>query len=264
MGQLPHCAVMNVMLMSYIGCKFTDMRYLHYPLLIGAGVLLLIGACRKNSDEPAVPVVEPPPPATDCSGNITDIDGNTYPVVQIGNQCWMAANLRTTRNRDGSTIPNVTDYTTWTQLTSGAWSNYNNNPSNDATYGKLYNWYAADNSNLCPVGWHVPTDVEWTVLTDFLGGEDIAGGKMKTVSPLWLSPNIGATNVSGFSGLPGGYRKHDAGNYDYLGSYGFYWSASESGVDIAWNRLLTNDYEGIYRSSASYKRNGFCVRCVRD
>ena len=207
--------------------------------------------------------------------SVTDIDGNVYPVVQIGDQCWMAANLKTTRYRDGSTIPNVTGNTVWFQLNSGAWCNYYNSPANDATYGKLYNWYAAANSNICPDGWHVPTDAEWQQLelalgmpagevnnTGYRGAVQNVGGKMKTTS-LWNAPNTGATNESGFSSLPGGDREGFNGAFGNLGSNGRWWSGSEIGEEVAWNRLLDNDDAGVGRG-ISDKRTGFCLRCVRD
>jgi uncharacterized protein (TIGR02145 family) len=200
-----------------------------------------------------------------CDGppTVTDIDGNVYPVVSIGNRCWMAANLKTSRYRDGGTIPNVTDNTAWTQLNSGAWCNYENNAGYDATYGKLYNWYAAANPNICPQGWHVPTDADWTVLTDYLGGSSVAGGKMKAVSPLWNAPNTGATNQSGFSGLPGGLRYFNNGYFSTLGDAGYWWSASESDAELAWLRALDGSGAGVNRFDFN-KRLGFCLRCIRD
>jgi uncharacterized protein (TIGR02145 family) len=260
------------------------MRRIHSALLLfGAFTLLLIGSCRNNTEEPEEP--EGPAPvgiqATDpggCSGpsTVTDIDGNTYPVVSIGTQCWMAANLKTTRYRDGTTIPNVTGNTAWTQLNSGAWCNYNNSPGNDSTYGKLYNWYAAANPDICPQGWHVPTDAEWQQLeaalgmpagelgqTGYRGADQNVGGKMKTTT-LWNAPNTGATNESGFSGLPGGNRDGSDGPYPNLGGRGYWWSASEIGAEGAWGRSLNyGSSAGIGRSYAD-KRYGFCLRCVRD
>ncbi|MBL7955959.1 MAG: hypothetical protein JNJ91_13055 [Flavobacteriales bacterium] len=205
-----------------------------------------------------------------CEGgpsSVTDIDGNTYPVVQIGDQCWMAANLKTTRYNDGTSIPNVTEDNAWNQLNSGAWCAYNNSSANDATYGKLYNWYAASNPNICPQGWHVPTDAEWTVLTDHLGGSNVAGGKMKAVSPLWNAPNTGATNESGFSGLPVGHRDGHGGvgggGYFGLGYYGYLWSASEMNPESAWKRSLWDTDAHLSRLFDS-KGDANCVRCVRD
>jgi uncharacterized protein (TIGR02145 family) len=213
-----------------------------------------------------------------CSGasTVTDIDGNIYPVVSIGNQCWMAANLKTTRYTDGSTIPNVTDDFAWSQLTSGAWSNYNNSAANDAIYGKLYNWYGAMSGNICPEGWHLPTDTEWKELELALGmpsgevnndglrgaGQNV-GGKMKATT-LWNAPNTGATNESGFSGLPGGYRVYLSGSFNELGGYGGWWSASETGtIGGAWFRYLDNAVVGVSRYYTNLS-NGLCLRCVRD
>jgi uncharacterized protein (TIGR02145 family) len=192
--------------------------------------------------------------------------GYTYASVVLGNgQEWMAENLRTTTYANGDPIPNVTDNGAWTQLTTGAWAYYENNVSYENPYGKLYNWYAAaDPRNVCPAGWHVPTDAEWAVLTDYLGGENVSGGKMKsTGTQYWNAPNSGATNESGFSGLPGGYRLSLNGNFNSLGNLGYWWSASESDAELAWYRLL--DYTNAVISRVNfYKRLGFSVRCLRD
>jgi len=198
-------------------------------------------------------------------GSVTDIDGNTYATIQIGTQVWMAENLRTTRYRNGDPIPNVMDGTQWENLKTGAWAHYDNDIQYEKPYGKLYNWYAvADPRNVCPKGWHVPTDVEWTVLTNYLGGGNVAGGKMKsTGTQYWDSPNTDATNESGFSGLPGGSRNNGNGFFGYLGNYGNWWSASESGAEFAWYRTLLNGNAGVSRYNYD-KRYGFCLRCVRD
>ncbi|MBK8227001.1 MAG: fibrobacter succinogenes major paralogous domain-containing protein [Flavobacteriales bacterium] len=209
------------------------------------------------------------------SPTVADIDGHVYRAVQIGGQCWMAENLRTATYSDGSTIPNVTGNTAWTQLNSGAWSNYDNSPANDATYGKLYNWYAAANPNICPEGWHVPTDAEWQQLeaalgmsanelglTGYRGADQYVGGKMKTTT-LWNEPNTGANNQSGFLGRPGGSRRNDSGYFNYIGDFGFWWSASGAGADLAWSRGLNTDEARVSRFY-NFKRNGFCLRCVRD
>ena len=139
--------------------------------------------------------------------------------------------------------------TAWSQLNNGAWSNYDNSPANDDAYGKLYNWYAAANPNICPQGWHMPTDAEWTTLTGFLGGSTVAGGKMKTVSPLWNAPNTGATNASGFSGLPTGFRDDLDGSFVNLGGFGIWWCATESGPDQAWSRGLYDTTTTVYRAT---------------
>jgi uncharacterized protein (TIGR02145 family) len=200
--------------------------------------------------------------------NITDVDGNSYKTVTIGAQTWMAENLKTSKYNDGTQIPNVTDYTNWSQLTTGAWAYYNNDSANYAKFGKLYNWYAVNyetngNKNVCPTGWHVPTDAEWTVLTDYLGGEGVAGGKMKEVGTTsWSSPNTDATNTSLFTGLPGGGRDND-GSYYFIGYGGYWWSSTEYGTSNAWSRGL---YYGLgYAGRGNdVKRFGFSVRCLRD
>ena len=199
---------------------------------------------------------------------ITDIDGNVYRIVNIGNQQWMADNLKVSKYSDGTTIPNITDNTQWQNNTTGAWAYYNNDVTNNAKYGKLYNWYAVSkttngNKNVCPTGWHVPTDAEWTVLTDYLGGASVAGGKMKEVGTTsWNIPNTDAINTSLFSALPGGYRGSN-GYYVNIGSVGDWWSSAEYGTDDAWFRLLFFNFGGAGRNSAS-KRDGLSVRCLRD
>jgi uncharacterized protein (TIGR02145 family) len=194
---------------------------------------------------------------------VTDIDGNVYGTVVIGTQTWMAENLKTTRYRDGSSIAYVLDNTTWSSLNSGAWSFYNHDNANNAVYGKLYNGYAvADARSLCPTGWHVPSDAEWTTMENFLGGSSVAGGKMKAVSALWSSPNTGATNESGFSALPGGYRSGD-GPFSGIGNDGAWWSSTGNSSTTAWYRALYY-YAGNSAQGYNYKQNGFSVRCLRD
>jgi uncharacterized protein (TIGR02145 family) len=204
---------------------------------------------------------------TGGTGNVIsgciDIDGNAYPTFMIGAQQWTAENLRVTHYRNGDTIPNETDDATWAGLTTGAYCWYNNDQSANAKYGTLYNWYAVhDSRNICPEGWHVPSDDEWTALTTYLGGESVAGGKMKSVSALWNSPNTDATNNSGFSGFPGGFRYY-SGGFSYVGGYGGWWSATEYGGDYAWFRYLGYDGSDVYRSYSG-KASGYSVRCVRD
>jgi uncharacterized protein (TIGR02145 family) len=194
-------------------------------------------------------------------------------VTIIGQQTWASINLNVTTYRDGTPIPQVTDPTQWANLTTGAWCYYNNDPTNGNVYGKLYNWYAVagihdndpntPNKILAPNGWHIPSDTEWTILTDFLGGLTSAGGKMKsTDSTLWLSPNTGATNQSGFSGLPGGFRLSD-GTFNYIRNGGDWWSTTENGAINVWYRLLDTNNSWVGRVSDS-KIRGLSVRCIRD
>ncbi len=199
--------------------------------------------------------------------NITDVENNTYKTVTIGTQTWMAENLKVSKYSDGTAIPNITDNTQWYQ-SSTAWCYYNNDVANNAKYGKLYNWNAVSktsngNKNVCPTGWHVPTDAEWTVLTDYLGGESVAGGKMKEVGTAsWNIPNTEATNTSLFSALPGGYRFLN-GNYGDIGNLGYWWSSSEYSPNSAWGRVLNFSNGSAGRVNLN-KGGGFSVRCLRD
>ena len=198
-------------------------------------------------------------------GFCVDIDGNEYATVIIGNQVWMSENLKVTKYRDGTAIPTGLSNSEWENTTSGAYAVYDNNETHADTYGYLYNWYAVDDSrNIAPDGWHVPTDDEWTTLTDYLGGTSVAGGKMKeTGTSHWNSPNTGATNESGFTAFPGGYRSSSSGSYLGIGSYGCFWSSSEGSSNGAWGRILGYGSSGVGRDNY-YKTHGFSVRCVRD
>jgi uncharacterized protein (TIGR02145 family) len=174
----------------------------------------------------------------------------------------MAENLKTAHFADGSEIPNVTVNTEWLALSTAAWCNYQHNASNGLIYGKLYNWFTvADPQNVCPTGWHVPTDTEWTILTDYLGGLSVAGGEMKSVSG-WNPPNAYATNESGFSGLPGGYRYANGNFYD-VGYGGYWWSSTESSSTNAWYRTLSYTVGNASRNNYNMP-NGMSVRCLRD
>jgi len=212
---------------------------------------------------------------------ITDIDGNVYTIISIGDQFWMAENLRTTRYRNGDIIPNITDNQEWQSLTTGAWVIYDNDHSQDTTYGKLYNWYAVDDERgLCPEGWHVPSDEEWKKFELYLGMPKQSideegfrgsneGGKIKSTRtvpdphPRWNTPNLAATNETGFSAVPGGYRNVH-GYYDGKGSYAYFWP-SLPGISkiFSWNRELASNESGISRGRFD-KRSGFSVRCIRN
>jgi uncharacterized protein (TIGR02145 family) len=199
------------------------------------------------------------------TSTITDIDGNLYNTVIIDNQCWMSENLKTSRYRNGGSIPYVVGNTDWQALTTGAWSNYNHDAVNDPIYGKLYNWYTTLGDTLCPAGWGVPTDAEWTTLTTYLGGESVAGGKMKSVgTAYWNSPNTGATNESGFSALPGGSRDND-GSFFNISYNAYFWSATEYDINYAWIRNLYYNNGSVIRNYyLNYKSVGASVRCLRD
>jgi uncharacterized protein (TIGR02145 family) len=204
-----------------------------------------------------------------CGTNtVSDVDGNVYNTVQIGAQCWTQSNLKVSKYRNGDNISTGLGNTVWSNTTSGAHAIYNNDPVNDGLYGKLYNHFAAmDSRGLCPTGWHVPTDGEWTTLETFLGGSSVAGGALKSTvtQPTpggWLAPNSGATNSSGFAAGPGGKRDSD-GAYTLLGTHGYWWSSSTSGFN-GWYRYLGYNGGGIYRLLNVDRRGGYSVRCVKD
>ena len=215
---------------------------------------------------------------------VTDIDGNTYQSVTNCGLTFTKQNLNVSKYSDGTPIPQITDPTQWSNLTTGAWCYYNNDPVNGTMYNKLYNWYAvagiydaasaanpAIRKKLAPTGWHIPTDAEWSSLINCLdpnanGGiayPNIAGSKMKeTGISHWYSPNSDATNSSSFTGLPGGYRRFD-GTFNEIGKDGLWWSLSQSNTSSAWMRLVGNSEGSVYRSTL-YKFDGLSVRCLRD
>ena len=240
------------------------------PLIVMGLVLILTTSCKKEDDN-------------NNPASITDKDGNVYTTVTIGTQVWMVENLKTTKYSDGTSIPNVTDKETWAGLTSAAYCWYNNDAATyKATYCALYNWYAKDaasngGKNICPTGWHVPNDAEWTILTDYLTNNDYgyggSGGEiaksMAATSGWTAHPTAGkvgndqaSNNSSGFTALPSGYRLIDGAFY-YVGYFSFWWSATEDNATYAWYRSMFYGYSAVTRGSTS-KRNGFSVRCLKD
>lgn len=211
------------------------------------------------------------------TGSVTDIEGNIYNTVTIGTQEWMVENLKTTKYADGTLILLVNTTSNWDALpiTSRAYCWFNDNISNKDTYGALYNWSAAMNGaissitkpsavqGVCPTGWHLPSVAEWTELETYLGGQSITGGKMKEAGTThWASPNTGATNESGFSGLPGGYRYH-TGQFAFSPTAGYWWSTSESSTTNAYGRFLGSDFPSI-QYSGNFKKAGSSVRCLKN
>jgi uncharacterized protein (TIGR02145 family) len=197
----------------------------------------------------------------------TDIDGNTYQLVTICNQTWMQSNLNVSHYRNGDVIPQVTDPTAWSSLTTGAWCYYNNDTANGTVYGKLYNWYAVnDPRGLSPLGWHVPTDAEWTNLTGCLGGESLAGGKMKATT-LWDSPNTGASNSCGFTSLPGGVR-YSNGTFQFKGYSSNFWTSTLDWIstlnNTAFYRNNVSVNASVFRGNDGNINNALSVRCVKD
>jgi len=193
----------------------------------------------------------------------TDADGNIYKTVTIGTQTWFAENLKTTKYMDNTVIPLVTDNNIWSNLTTPGYCWYNNDATNKSTYGALYNWYTVNTGKLCPSGWRVPSDADWTILTTYLGGEGVAGVKLKeTGTSHWTSPNTSATNTTGFTAVPGGFR-NDFGTFLYLGSHGGWGSSTEDSTTGAWCRGMGYNYNSVNRIF-SYKKDGLSVRCMRN
>lgn len=216
-------------------------------------------------------------------GTVSDIDGNVYNTIQIGSQTWTVENLKTTRYRNGVTIPNVTDNTAWAALSTGAYCNYNIDAANATTYGRLYNWFAAtDANNIAPGGWHVPSYNEWQTLINNLGGENVAGGTAKEAGLAhWQSPNTGATNSSGFTALPGGARyilftEGDCNPVSpavfwHLGLNGVWWTTTlgADGVSARFRETentSTRFYRGDFMGCVGYydRRTGYSIRLVKD
>jgi uncharacterized protein (TIGR02145 family) len=196
---------------------------------------------------------------------VTDIDGNTYQTVSICNQIWTKTNLNVTRYRNGAIIPQITDATQWAALTTGAWCYYANTTSNGTTYGKLYNWYAVnDPRGLAPIGYHIPTKTEWNTLIDCLGGSTVAGGKLKeTGTSHWNSPNTGATDSNGFTGLPGGWRNND-GTFSSIGNNANWWNYIEYDRLSAWWINLGYNFISAGNVGVVNKAYGLSVRCIKD
>jgi uncharacterized protein (TIGR02145 family) len=199
---------------------------------------------------------------------VTDVDGNTYLPVTICNQTWTKSNLNVTHYRNGDVIPQVTDPTQWANLTTGAWCYYNNDPANGAIYGILYNWYAVnDPRGLAPQGWHVPTAAEWSSLTNCLGDASVAGEKLKSTSTLWQSPNI-ATNVSGFTALPAGYRSNQG---DFYNKNDEFWISLNNTFfnpalykNLRYNLRTINAYNLFGYYNHFTEKAGVSIRCIKD
>jgi uncharacterized protein (TIGR02145 family) len=193
---------------------------------------------------------------------IKDIDGNVYKTVTIGKQVWMAENLKTSKYNDGTSIPLVMDSTAWKALKTPAYSWYNKYIANKEIYGALYNWFAVKTNKLCPSGWHVPNDAEWTTLTTYLGDVNVSGGKLKEKGTIhWKNPNTGATNESGFTALAGGHRNF-VGTFNYSGDLGYWWCSEEYNASNAWFRNMSSSSSSVGRYDYS-KNGGFSVRCLR-
>lgn len=224
--------------------------FVAHLIILSALFISLVTSCKKNEG--------------DIPETVTDIDGNVYNTVTIGTQVWMQENLKVTKLNDGTPMTLVINDNDWGSNTVPSYSWSGNDANTKNIYGILYNCYCVMTNKLCPSGWHVPTDTEWTTLTDFLGGVDVAGGKMKEKGTThWLSPNTDATNESGFTGLPAGYR-HGWSTADQVGEYAYFWSSTlreASGEnllrDLGFNRSECLRYDNQYE-------NGLSIRCIKN
>jgi uncharacterized protein (TIGR02145 family) len=222
-----------------------------FTACMSLALVITIISCRKDNS-----------PAG--GGGVTDADGNRYDTIRIGTQVWMVQNLRTTKYNDGTPIPTGLSNDDWRTTKKGAYAIYDNKAANDATYGKLYNWYAVGSGKLAPKGWHVSTREDWSTLIKYLDGNNKTGGKLKSATG-WDSPNTGADNSSGFSGLPGGTRAWGGGGYYDMGKTAYFWTTGEyvSFPDYAWYLKLFHDKAETF-STSEYKMQGMSVRCVKD
>ena len=226
--------------------------------------LLVITACHVRSVAESSRLIE--------NATVTDVDGNIYTTIQVGNQIWMAENLRTSRYSNGDPILNVQDGTGWANLDTGAWCWYNNDSYHNEFSGRLYNWHAVgDQRNICPEGWFVPEDIEWQVLVDSLGGYSIAGSRMKAANislnnnGIWEIPADGILSESGFNAVLSGFRSYEKGEFFDLGKTTYFWSSTRDFSITAWGRGLNRHRDGVIRDLfVSYpQENGFAVRCLK-
>ncbi len=227
-----------------------------FSVLLVVFFLSISISCKKND------------PVSDqiTSETVTDIDGNVYHTVIIGTQVWMAENLKTTKYNDGVSIPNVTDNKIWESLVNPAYCWHNNDMGFKTPYGALYNWYTVNTGKLAPKGWHVPTDDEWTKLINYLGGTNVAGGKLKEAGTShWLSPNTSATNETGFTAIPNSSRSY-AGTFFAIGNGAQWWNTTEYNINnqVLAKFLKVGGSSGSILKGSGIKQQGFAVRCVKD
>lgn len=229
-----------------------QMRIL-YSLFLALTLTAVQSGCKKE-DNPA-PVIY---------GQVTDFEGNAYKTIAIGSQTWMAENLKSIKLNDGTAIPLVTNNNSWSTMITPACSYYGNDSvTYKANYGALYNWYSVATNKLCPSGWHVPTIGEWSTLTATLGVDTIAGGMLKEGGTAhWSYPNTHATNSSGFTALPTGYRFYN-GSYQNFGISGNWWSSTASTTETS-NYTYLSYSDGKLGKNSLDNTYGFSVRCVKD
>ena len=235
-----------------------------HAILSGSATLtlaiILVSACGSCGSQQAKPLPIPVP-----TGTVTDVEGNAYPTIKIGQQEWMVENLKTATYNDGTPIPNVADMSAWLNLTSDAYSWYDNDIVNKDRYGGLYNWYAVNTKKLCPTGWAMPSSGNWAALANNLGGDTVSGGRMKEVgTALWQAPNTGATNQSGFSARPAGLRNLP-GSFIQKGQTAIWWCADDKTLSLppmaCFYHVTSTTSASI--GGASPLQFGYAVRCMR-
>jgi uncharacterized protein (TIGR02145 family) len=234
----------------------TKNRIWIFHLIVMGLVLILTNSCKKDTQT-----------QNDKPSTVTDVEGNIYHTITIGTQVWMAENMKTTKYRNGDLIGTTTPATkdiSGESTPEYQWA-YDGNESNAATYGRLYTWYAiTDTRNLCPTGWHVPADTEWTTLVTFLGGDVAAGGKLKeTGTTHWTTPNEGATNETGFTALPSGWRSSDGVFHDF-GNIGALWTSTESSTGYPYDWYASYHAGNFSLENVAVKQSGIGVRCLKD
>jgi len=228
-------------------------RTILFIFILGA-VLVSPSGCKKDTSSSS----------SITYGTVSDFEGNSYKTVAIGSQTWMAENLNSIKLNDGTAIPLVKNNTSWSNLTTPAYSYYaNDSTSSHTRWGALYNWYAVNTKKLCPTGWHVPSADDWTALNTYLGVDSLAGGKLKEVGTYdWYTPNIYATDVYGYKALPFGYRFYN-GSFNNFGYSGNWWSSTEISTGLAWYRYLSFS-NGTLIANHNDKNYGLSVRCIKD
>lgn len=230
----------------------TKGNLLIYPVLL-LGLVLIFNGCKKDNTT-----------ANSDTNTITDFEGNVYNYVTIGMQVWTVEYLKTTHYNDGTAIPNVADASEWAGLTTSAYSWYSNDEATyKAIFGTLYNWYAINSGKLCPDGWHVLSDAEWSTLTAYLGGELVAGSSLKeSGTKHWSAPNK-VTNSSGFTALPGGVRHSATGEFQYINDCGVWWSSTADGTSFAKSLYMFYNASNV-SSEGDFFAAGSSVRCIKD
>ncbi|MBN2858121.1 MAG: fibrobacter succinogenes major paralogous domain-containing protein [Candidatus Delongbacteria bacterium] len=231
-------------------------------IIVIFALLIFVSGCSDDNSSTTEPFVD----HTGEIGTVTDIDGNVYPTIGIGSQIWMAENLKVTHFRNGEEIPEVSDYNEWKNLTGAGRRSYNNDQLISSVYGSLFNWYAVKDSRLiAPEGWHVPTDDEWDILINWVGGEDSAGVKLKeTGFDHWSYPNEGAANETGFTALPGGWRIN-MGNFYNINTEGYWWASTNEYLPSSFAHAVCLYNDSLKSDGlAVIKQFGLSVRCVKD